>query len=163
MELQTYLRIPFAVEAIQLTEENMEEVAKLVGEVMTDEQTGERYIRPDRSKVTFVKNRCRPGCWFTFKGGQIQHFPNKAFTKSYVSSETPKGNLLLGAIPGQPSVDPGETKHNVFEQGSVVGVEPVPDPVDTFDGFAEMPKKEVRPAAAMGGYEPVPDVSGKDV
>lgn len=52
MEYKKYMRKPFTVDAVEITEENMEECAKYIGDVK--EEDGVRYILVDKRLVPNV-------------------------------------------------------------------------------------------------------------
>jgi len=63
MEYTHYIRRPFEVDAVEITEDNMAEIAKLVGEVKTKD--GATFIQLDRRVIPNV-TRAYVG-WFLTK------------------------------------------------------------------------------------------------
>lgn len=81
LEFATFVRKPFSVEAVQITEENIEEVATLVGTLK--EKDGERYIQVDRKKVPNV-GQVTPGYWMTRMGRNIRCYSERVFLEQFV-------------------------------------------------------------------------------
>lgn len=84
MEFDTFVRKPFIVEAIEITNENIEAVAEFVGTVRTKEN-GTFYIQVDRKLVPNVF-RVYPGFWMTRMGGNIRCYSKRAFLDQFVKS-----------------------------------------------------------------------------
>lgn len=82
LEFKTYERIPFDIEAVEITEENLEEVAKDVGEVQT-KADGSRFIKVERRLVPGVYE-VFPGYFMTRMDKKIRCYAPHIFTKQYV-------------------------------------------------------------------------------
>lgn len=61
MDYKPFVRRPFIVEAVEITEDNVAEIAKLIGTLKVDED-GTTYIEPDRRIIPNLR-RCYVG-WF---------------------------------------------------------------------------------------------------
>lgn len=83
MEYTTYVRKPFEVNAVEVTDENLEEVAKLVGDLEVDGETGARFILVDHRKVPNV-NRVFPGFFMTKMGRQVRCYSRRIFHQQFV-------------------------------------------------------------------------------
>lgn len=85
MDLTTFVRKPFTVEAIEVTEENIEEIAGLIGELREDEG-GKKHIRVDRRKVPNIF-KVEPGFWMTkmetSKGTNIRCYAGHIFKNQF--------------------------------------------------------------------------------
>jgi hypothetical protein len=81
MEFTKYVRRPFTVEAVIITEENMEEIAKLVGDIRTEE--GTTFIRLDRRIVPNI-NRAFAGWYLTKLGDNYRCYSPKVFLEQFV-------------------------------------------------------------------------------
>lgn len=81
LPLQSFVRRPFEVEAIQITVENIHELSELIGEFCEDERGP--YIQADREKVPTVE-KVVPGYWLTKMGPNIRCYSNKTFEKQFV-------------------------------------------------------------------------------
>lgn len=80
MEFTKYIRRPFTVEAVIITEENMEEVAKLVGDIRTEDDT--TFIRLDRRIVPNI-NRAYAGWYLTKLGDNYRCYSPKVFLEQF--------------------------------------------------------------------------------
>lgn len=91
MELvfEKFVRKPFVVEAIEITAENIEELAKHIG--VYRNRDGYKYINVDRRFIQGV-DRVYPGFWMTKMGDNIRCYNRKIFldqfTPSTVEAET---------------------------------------------------------------------------
>lgn len=85
MEFTQYIRQPFTVEAVQITAENLEEVAKLVGEVRTDVRNKKEttYIALDRRIVPNV-SRAYLGWYLTRLEDNYRCYSAKVFREQFV-------------------------------------------------------------------------------
>lgn len=81
MEFTNFVRKPFTVEAVQITEENLEEVAALLGEVRRPKD-GSPYIKVTNWRVPNV-TRVFPGYWMTRMGDNIRCYSKKIFTDQF--------------------------------------------------------------------------------
>lgn len=75
-----YVRTPFSVEATIITEDNIEEVAKLVGTVRT--KNGEKYIALDRRIVPNI-SRAYLGWYVTRLGDNFRCYSPKVFVEQF--------------------------------------------------------------------------------
>lgn len=115
MEFNSYLRKPFKVEAIEITEENLDEIAKDVGTINT-KGNGSRFIMVDRRLVPNVLE-VFPGYWLTRLGPNIRCFPGYVFNSQFVKVDEVVEDLLkkLNATDDKPTSFP--------EEGKLQGVE----------------------------------------
>jgi hypothetical protein len=81
MQFNQYIRSPFVVEAIEITEENLADVAKLVGDIRT--KNGVTYIALDRRIVPSV-NRAYVGWYMTRLGDNYRCYSPKVFTDQFI-------------------------------------------------------------------------------
>lgn len=79
--LLPYVRKPFAVKAVRITEENIEELAEQLGEVKVKGR--EKYISLDRRIVPNV-GRAFVGWWVTRLGDNLRCYSNKVFRDQFV-------------------------------------------------------------------------------
>ena len=84
MDFKPYVRKPFLVEAVEVTTENMEEIAKYVGE-MKEKDDGTPYILVDRRLVPNVF-RVFPGYFMTRMGDHIRCYTRKIFHEQFTES-----------------------------------------------------------------------------
>lgn len=85
MELTTYVRKPFVIEAVEITKENMEEIAEHMGtyKVKAD---GTPYIQIDRKLVPNVY-RAYIGFWMTMMGDNIRCYSERVFKEQFIDSD----------------------------------------------------------------------------
>lgn len=90
MDFVTYVRKPFTVKAVMVTEENMEEIAKQVGEIREteDETPARKYIFVDRRIVPNVF-KVFPGFYMTKMGDNIRFYSKKVFNEQF-TEQTPE-------------------------------------------------------------------------
>ena len=85
MEFNEYVRKPFLVEAVEITEENIGEVAKYVGE-LREKDDGTPFIYVDRRLVPNIF-RVYPGFYMTRMGDHIRCYSRKVFNEQFVMGE----------------------------------------------------------------------------
>lgn len=84
-----YVRTPFAVRAVKITEDNIDAIAQLIGEIKT--QDGERYIKVDRRIIPNV-GRARVGWYLTVLGDNLRCYSPKIFKEQFI--DMPEGNSV---------------------------------------------------------------------
>lgn len=82
MEFTTYVRKPFTVEAVEVTAENIEEIAKHVGDVRHKDD-GTPYILVDRRLVPNVA-KVYIGFFMTKMGENIRCYSRKVFLEQFI-------------------------------------------------------------------------------
>lgn len=82
IDFERYVRTPFAVEATLITEDNIDEVAKLVGEVKT--KNGEKFIVLDRRIVPNV-GKAFQGWYLTRLGVNLRCYSPKVFKEQFMA------------------------------------------------------------------------------
>lgn len=75
-----YVRTPFSVEALIITDENIDSVAKLVGSVKT--KNDEKYIALDRRVVPNI-SRAYIGWYLTRLGDNLRCYSPKVFAEQF--------------------------------------------------------------------------------
>ena len=81
MELQQFIRKPFKIQAVMITEDNIEEVAGLIGELKSE--NGEPYILLNRRIVPNIK-RAFVGYYLTLLGDNYRVYAPKVFQKEFI-------------------------------------------------------------------------------
>ncbi len=81
MEFNRFVRKPFVVEAVEVTEENIEEIAEYVG-TLRKKDDGSSYIQVDRRLIRNVF-RVFPGFWMTRMGDNIRCYSKRVFTDQF--------------------------------------------------------------------------------
>jgi len=82
LPFERFARVPFQVNAILITEENLEQVADLVGEIRTNEE-GERYIAINRKIVPTV-GRAFVGWYLTSYNDALRCYSPSVFNEQFV-------------------------------------------------------------------------------
>lgn len=85
MEFTTFVRKPFIVEAVEITAENIGELADLVG-ALREKEDGTPYIQVDRRLVPNIF-RVYPGFWMTRMGDNIRCYSQKVFREQFARNE----------------------------------------------------------------------------
>lgn len=86
MDTKTYVRKPFVVQAVEITEQNIEEVAKYIGDIK-DKEDGTKYILVDRRLVPNVF-KVYTGFWMTKMGDNVRCYSRKIFNEQFVPETT---------------------------------------------------------------------------
>ena len=81
LELKTFSRRPFDVDAVQVTVENIAEVAPFVGE-LREKEDGTPYILVDRRIISNV-HRVYPGWWMTKMGENVRCYSGRIFDEQF--------------------------------------------------------------------------------
>jgi hypothetical protein len=79
-----FVRRPFVVEAIQITEENIHELSEFIGELVQNEGQ-DPYIQVDRAKVR-NRSKVRIGHWMTRKDGVIHCYGPDPFMRQFAGT-----------------------------------------------------------------------------
>lgn len=83
METQTFVRKPFTVEAIQITNDNIKELAPLIGTLRS--HRGKFYIEVNRKKVP-VLSEVEVDYWMTkVENGKIRCYSDKVFQQQFTA------------------------------------------------------------------------------
>lgn len=137
MEYTEFVRVPFVVQAVQVTEENFNDIFDLIGKEIKETPSGKKYILIDR-RIIPNGHKAQLGGWVTFMEDKLRYYSKTAFSEQFV----PKENTRLGEVVDQ-LVAEAETQA-------------ILDDDDTMDAIAEAEAEESE------SYS-VPDVSGGDV
>ncbi len=82
MQFTTFVRKPFVVDAVEVTTENIAEVAKYVGD-LREKEDGTPYILVDRRLVPNVF-RVYPGFFMTKMGENVRCYSRKIFKEQFM-------------------------------------------------------------------------------
>lgn len=85
MDFKTFVRKPFVVEAVEVTAENIEEIAKYVGD-LREKEDGTPYILVDRRLVPNVF-RVYPGFFMTRMGENVRCYSRKIFKEQFMEQD----------------------------------------------------------------------------
>lgn len=84
MDFKTFVRKPFTVEAVEVTKENIEELAPLIG-TLRSKDDGTPYIQVDRRLVPNIY-RVYPGFWMTKMGDNVRCYSKRIFHEQFAQS-----------------------------------------------------------------------------
>lgn len=96
LEYSTFVRKPFVVEAVQITAENISEIAKHVGRVRFNRGTNEKYIQVNPNLVANLEH-VYIGFWMTKMDGNTRCYANRVFLEQFVGV-TPEIAALIDSI-----------------------------------------------------------------
>lgn len=82
LEYVDFVRRPFKVQAVLITEDNIAELAQYIGELKYKEEDGSPYIQVNHKKVPNIA-RVYPGWYMTKFGKKTRCFSEKIFTKQF--------------------------------------------------------------------------------
>ena len=85
MEFTTFVRKPFIVEAVEVTEENIADIAEHVG-TLQEKADGTPFIKVNTRLVPNVF-RVFPGFWMTKMGDNIRCYSKRIFEEQFVESD----------------------------------------------------------------------------
>lgn len=91
MEFMTFNRKTFSIEAVQVTTENIAELATLCGELKWNGDSP--YIDVDRRIVPNI-DRCHVGWWVTKLGENIRCYSPKTFDDQFVYAGSARRNVF---------------------------------------------------------------------
>lgn len=111
MEFNQYIRRPFVVEAVEITEENMVEIANLVGEVRS--KNGVTFIALDRRVVPNV-NRAYVGWFMTRMADNYRCYSPKVFTDQFTDYE-PVKTFAFDIVEDEFDATPPGTTHIILK------------------------------------------------
>lgn len=124
MVYETFVRKPFLVEAVEVTEENLEEIAKLVGELRTKD--GKPFIQVNRNVVPGVV-RVHPGYMMTRFGDNLRCYNKRVFASQFAPN-TPAIEEWVNFINTKAEEPQEAVQGAVAEPEEAVAVEEVPQP-----------------------------------
>ncbi len=81
MEFNLFVRRPFSVEAVEITNDNIEGLAPFIGELKTKDN-GQKFIQVDRRLVPNIY-RVYPGFWMTRMGDNVRCYAKKVFREQF--------------------------------------------------------------------------------
>lgn len=84
MEFNKFVRKPFIIEAVEITEDNIGEIAQFVG-TLRKKKDGTPYIQVDRLLVPSIP-RVYPGFWMTKMDDNVRCYSNRTFKEQFVES-----------------------------------------------------------------------------
>lgn len=103
IEFTDYVRKPFVVQAVEITEDNIEALAKYIGELKTNKE-GVTYIRVDRRLVPNVYS-VYPGFFMTQMDDRIRCYTPRVFRDQFTQS-SPEITTWVDFLNMRPEIDP---------------------------------------------------------
>lgn len=100
MEFTSFVRKPFTVEAVEITLDNIEEVAKFVGD-LKEKEDGTKYILVDRRLVPNIF-RVYVGFFMTKMGENVRCYSRKIFNEQFIQ-KTDEMTPWLDFMENQPA------------------------------------------------------------
>ena len=82
LQFEKYVRAPFVVEVVEITEDNIEQIAPYVGEIR-EKDDGEKYIVVDKRLVPTM-NKVFVGFFMTRMGENIRCYAPRVFHQQFV-------------------------------------------------------------------------------
>ncbi len=93
MEYTEFVRVPFLVQAVQITEENFDDIFELIGKEVKELPGGKRYILIDR-RIIPNGHKAQIGGWVTSMNDKIRYYSKSAFEEQFVE----RGNTEFEAF-----------------------------------------------------------------
>ena len=81
MDFDEFIRKPFVVRAVLITEQNIDEVAEYIGTLRTTKE-GDRYIQVNRRLIPYLLE-VYPGYWMTRMGDKIRCYTDDVFEDQF--------------------------------------------------------------------------------
>lgn len=92
LEYSTFVRKPFTVEAVEVTDENIEEIAQFCG-TLREKENGQKFIQVDRRLVPNVF-RIYPGFWMTKMDDNVRCYSRRIFTEQFARNNPEIENFV---------------------------------------------------------------------
>jgi hypothetical protein len=92
MEMKTFLRRPFYIEAVEITADNIEEIAKMVGELKHNENGP--YIQVDRNILPNM-HQVYIGFFMTKMGKNVRCYSPELFNEQFTPKTGPIDDWVL--------------------------------------------------------------------
>lgn len=84
-----FVRKPFEIEAVEITSDNIEQIAPMVGRLDKDQKTNTPFIEVNKELVPNM-TRVWPGYWLTKMGDNIRCYASRVFADQFM--EKPEAN-----------------------------------------------------------------------
>ena len=84
LEYETFVRTPFKIEAVEVTDENIIQIAEMLGsKIFSDTRTGTTFIGVDNEQMPGIY-RIYAGFWVTKMGHRYRAYSQQRFLKEFV-------------------------------------------------------------------------------
>ena len=91
-----YIRKPFEVEAVEVTEENIEAVKEWCQGNLQTEENGKRFIKVRVARALNERQtKAYPGDWVLYAGTGFKVYTPKAFLKTFVPKDGETEELMV--------------------------------------------------------------------
>jgi len=141
MDYTDYVRVPFGVQACEVTEENFDDIFNLIGKEIKETPAGKKYILIDR-RVIPNGHRAQVGGWVTIMDDKIRYYSKTAFAEQFTPKDDP--NLMRKLE---------EMAYSVRADADLEETLAILEDVDAMNAIAEAESETYM----------VPDVAGRDV
>ena len=142
MDFTEFVRVPFIVQATQVTEDNFEEVAKLIGKEIKETPAGKRYILIDR-RIIPNGHKAMVGGWVTVMDDKLRYYSATAFAEQFIEEVDMFKSFFQSQQETQDILDDPDAIEAIAEAESAVSVTS-----EDYSGYVKVD---------------APDVSGADV
>jgi hypothetical protein len=85
MDFKDYVRKPFTIKAVEVTDENFEEVAAFCGKSIQVTQKGDRFILVNR-RIIPTGTKIFVGWWITVMDDNIRCYPPRSFESQFTKA-----------------------------------------------------------------------------
>lgn len=82
-EFTDFVRKPFKISAVQITEENIDELCELIGHKVVETAPGRKFILVNR-RIVHHTQRAAIGWWVTTMDDNLRCYPDKVFTRQFM-------------------------------------------------------------------------------
>lgn len=94
MEFVTYVRKPFKVEAVQITKENIDEIAEEIGKIRYKRENGEPFIRVNPRVIPNIQF-VYLGFYMTKMGDNIRCYSGRIFEDQFIQTSDAIENWIV--------------------------------------------------------------------
>lgn len=105
LEFSSFVRKPFRIEAVQITVDNIGEIARFVGTIR-EKEDGSPYIEVDRRLVPNIMN-VHPGYWLTKMRNNVRCYSDYVFKAQFVGVDEDI-EAFLSHLTKDDDVDPND-------------------------------------------------------
>lgn len=97
MNTTTYQRKPFFIEAVEITNENIDEIGELIGRVMVRAEDGVKFIQVDNVLIPGI-GRAYAGFWLTIMDNRYRCYSGRIFNAQFEPARTASPNPNQGTL-----------------------------------------------------------------
>lgn len=104
MDFQTFVRKPFAIDAVEITDDNIEDLASLHGTLRVDD-SGVKYIEMENRRGQSTR-RIYKGFWMTKMGKNVRFYQARVFNEQFTQN-TPEIDEWVRFMNGEQTTKAG--------------------------------------------------------